>query len=316
MLAMCKSSVLGFVLLFAIIFRLEKPSWKLGGIILVMTAGVVMMVAGETAFNIVGFALLMTASFSSGLRWSLTQILLRRTPATSNPFASLFFLTPIMFLVLLVIAFPAEGLGPLIAGFEKLSESKGLLMGILILLFPGVLAFLMTASEFALLQRTSVVTLSVCGIFKEVITIAAASFVFGDAPLTPINIAGLLITICAIAAYNYIRIKKMKRKVMRQASEVLEENAPMLASEPRADFAQGAERAGRMSTSDMIRHSLSQPTHDSRDRSSSASGPLAPNSRGRSVSLTGSLLSGQRGRSISLTNGTTSLLSKKPTNMS
>lgn len=92
--AMCKSSVLGFVLVFAFIFRLEKPTWKLCAIITVMTIGVIMMVAGETSFNILGFILVMSAAASSGFRWSLTQILLLRNPATSNPFASIFFLAP------------------------------------------------------------------------------------------------------------------------------------------------------------------------------------------------------------------------------
>jgi len=231
---MCKSSVLGFVLIFAILFRLEKPSWKLGAIILVMTIGVVLMVAGETSFNVVGFTLLMTASVASGLRWSLTQMLLRRTPATSNPFSTLFFLTPVMFATLFIIAIPVEGFGPLHDGFIILAETRGLFVGILILLFPGILAFCMTSAEFALLKRTSVVTLSVCGIFKEVLTISAASIVFGD-KLTPINISGLCVTLSAIISYNFIRMRKMKRQEVKKAQEIAEqviaeENAPMLAA--------------------------------------------------------------------------------------
>src|SRR5436190_7783418 len=105
-LAMCKSSVLGFVLVFAFLFRLEKPSWKLAAIITTMTAGVIMMVAGETSFDALGFVLVMSAAASSGFRWSLTQILLLRNPATSNPFSSIFFLAPVMFLTLLVLAIP------------------------------------------------------------------------------------------------------------------------------------------------------------------------------------------------------------------
>jgi len=250
---MCKSSTLGFVLGFAIIFRLEKPSWRLGAIILVMTVGVIMMVAGETAFNTLGFILLMMASFFSGLRWSLTQMLLRRNPATSNPFSSLFFLTPIMFFVLLFIAIPVEGIASLKAGLDDLARDRGHAMGIAIILFPGVLAFLMTSSEFALLKRTSVVTLSVCGIFKEALTIAAAGIIFGD-PLSPINISGLFVTVAAIAAYNIIRLKKMKRKADRQAQETTEEHAPLYVAE---------EPSRRMSTGDMIRQSLHlpQPTH-------------------------------------------------------
>jgi len=211
--AMCKSSALAFVLGFAFLFRLETPSWKLVFIIMTMTAGVIMMVAGEVDFNIIGFILVILAAFFSGFRWGLTQILLLRNPATSNPFSSIFFLAPIMFLSLFILAVSIEGFRPLLQGFHALVEKEGTLGGPLILLFPGVLAFLMTSSEFALLQRTSVVTLSIAGIFKEVVTISAAALVFHD-PLTPINVSGLFVTIGAIAAYNYIKITKMREQAM------------------------------------------------------------------------------------------------------
>lgn len=233
--AMCKSSSLAFVLCFAFLFRLESPSIKLILIIATMTLGVIMMVAGEVAFDVVGFVLVIAAAFFSGFRWALTQILLLRNPATSNPFSSIFFLAPIMFVSLAIIAIPVEGFGPLGGGLTSLAESKGVFVGILILVFPGTLAFLMTASEFALLQRTSVVTLSICGIFKEVVTITAANLVFHD-PLTPINISGLLVTIASIAAYNYIKITKMRadaRKEMEGSPRMEDADgeaaAPMLA---------------------------------------------------------------------------------------
>lgn len=174
---MCKSSVLGFVLLFAFLFNLEQPTWKLCLIIFVMTIGVIMMVAGETAFNALGFVLIMLASVCSGFRWSLTQILLLRNRATSNPFSSIFFLTPVMFLALLILALPIEGPVTVVAGIRKLASSEGGFQSFCLLLFPGILAFLMVSAEFALLKRTSVVTLSVCGIFKEVLTITTAGAV-------------------------------------------------------------------------------------------------------------------------------------------
>ena len=65
---MCKSSSLAFVLLFAFLFRLEQPSWKLCAIIATMTVGVVMMVAGETEFNAIGFVLVMVVATSFSKR--------------------------------------------------------------------------------------------------------------------------------------------------------------------------------------------------------------------------------------------------------
>ncbi|KAG6000476.1 hypothetical protein E4U43_001590 [Claviceps pusilla] len=208
---MCKSSSLAFVLLFAFIFRLETPTWRLVAIIAVMTFGVVLMVFGEVEFKLGGFVLVISAAFFSGLRWSLTQILLLRNPATSNPFSSILFLSPVMFVLLFALAIPVEGFGPLGEGLKLLSAEWGPIWTPLFLLFPGCIAFLMIASEFALLQRTSVVTLSIAGIFKEVVTISAASIVFDD-KLTPINFVGLATTIAAIGAYNYIKITKMRQE--------------------------------------------------------------------------------------------------------
>ncbi|KAI0428100.1 triose-phosphate transporter family-domain-containing protein [Xylaria sp. FL1042] len=213
---MCKSSALAFVLLFAFLFRLETPTWRLVAIIATMTAGVIMMVAGEVEFHLGGFILIISSAFFSGFRWGLTQILLLRHPATSNPFSSIFFLTPIMFATLLFIALPVEGFSNFWDGLQTLSAEWGVLKTPLLLLFPGTIAFLMTASEFALLQRSSVVTLSIAGIFKEVVTIIVAALVFDD-KLTPINISGLLVTLVAIIAYNYIKLTKMRKEAQMDA---------------------------------------------------------------------------------------------------
>lgn len=261
-LAMCKSSVLGFVLVFAFIFRLEKPTIKLCTIIIIMTIGVIMMVAGETAFDPLGFGLVMTAAASSGFRWSLTQIMLLRNRATSNPFASIFFLAPVMFLALLIIAIPVEGPVAVVAGLDRLAKAKGTLPATLILIFPGCLAFLMTASEFALLQRSSVVTLSIAGIFKEIVTITAASVAYDD-KLTPINISGLLVTIATIAAYNYMKINKMRNEARMQAHAEGADYQPVQGDEEGGGIMNGhangksKDPGRRDSTASLIRNSLS-----------------------------------------------------------
>ncbi|KAL4797708.1 triose-phosphate transporter family-domain-containing protein [Aspergillus venezuelensis] len=213
-LTMCKSSALAFVLLFAFVFRLETPSLKLIAIIATMTIGVVMMVAGETAFNAVGFVLIIASAFFSGFRWGLTQILLLRHPATANPFSTLFFLTPVMFISLLLIALAVEGPTEIVTGLTALADAHGVGSGLLLLIFPGVLAFCMISSEFALLQRSSVVTLSICGIFKEVVTITAAGVIFHD-KLTAVNVTGLVVTIGSIASYNYMKISRMRAEAQQ-----------------------------------------------------------------------------------------------------
>ncbi|ONM38181.1 putative sugar phosphate/phosphate translocator [Zea mays] len=75
---MCKSASPIFILLFAFMFRLEKPSFSLLGIMLVVSFGVLLTVAKETEFNLWGFIFIMLAAVMSGFRWSMTQILLQK----------------------------------------------------------------------------------------------------------------------------------------------------------------------------------------------------------------------------------------------
>lgn len=60
--------------------------------------------------NLVRFIAVMTASACGGLRWSLTEVLLRKeSMGLSNPFASIFFLAPAQAVVLLILAAAVEG---------------------------------------------------------------------------------------------------------------------------------------------------------------------------------------------------------------
>ena len=228
---MVKSSTLGFVLAFAILFKLEKFSLKLAGVLVVMIVGVCMMVVGETAFNVIGFVLLLLASAFSGLRWSLTQILLLRHQATANPFATLFYLTPAMFVTLFLLALPVEGISNFLVGLNELAANKGTFWTVCLLIFPGCLAFLMTTAEFALLRRISVVTLSVCGIFKEVITISAGGIIF-DEKLSALNTSGIVVTILAIVGYRYSRLDATQNSTTNDNQRrTSEERAPMLSDD-------------------------------------------------------------------------------------
>ena len=63
-----------------------RPSWNLAGVVAIICTGLIMLVAGETQFNLVGFVLVMTASMLSGLRWTITQVLLQGTDAHGRLF--------------------------------------------------------------------------------------------------------------------------------------------------------------------------------------------------------------------------------------
>jgi solute carrier family 35 protein C2 len=145
---MCKSSSLIFVLFFAFLFRLETFSLRLIAVILLIFGGVVLMVASETAFVLPGFLLVMTASACGGLRWSLTQMLMKnKTMGLDNPAATIFWLAPAMGITIALLSIIWEGWFTIFASpfFQDIAST---LHSALFLVAPGILAFFMVMSEY------------------------------------------------------------------------------------------------------------------------------------------------------------------------
>ena len=53
----------------------------MGSVIAVICVGLILLVYGEAEFNLAGFIIVMTASALSGLRWTITQVLLQGSSA-------------------------------------------------------------------------------------------------------------------------------------------------------------------------------------------------------------------------------------------
>ena len=145
---MCKSSSLIFVLVFAFLFKLEVFSFRLIGVIFLIFAGVLMMVATETQFNLLGFVLITSASALSGLRWSLTHLLLKdEKMGLNNPAATIYWLAPMMGLSLAIVSFSLES-------WMDVVRSKffdGVLVSLntaVFLTIPGFMAFFMVLTEY------------------------------------------------------------------------------------------------------------------------------------------------------------------------
>ncbi|PPQ77189.1 hypothetical protein CVT25_011035 [Psilocybe cyanescens] len=204
---MCKSSSLIFVLGFAFLFRLEVFSWRLVAVILLIFSGVVLMVATEAHFVLQGLILVLSASALGGLRWSLTQVLLKsKNMGFDNPAATIFWLAPTMGITLGLVSAAIEGWASIFRSkfFEGTIRTLGTLF---FLTTPGVIAFCMVLSEFYILQRAGVVPMSIAGIAKEVSTILISSWFFGD-KLTLINGVGVAITVCGIGLFTHHKYRK------------------------------------------------------------------------------------------------------------
>ena len=150
----------------------------------------------------------MAASAMGGLRWVLTQLILRKEGlGLTHPVDTVYHVAPCMAVTLLPFAIAIEG--------KEVMQSELLFAGgidaamnTLIMIFLGAcLAFCLTLSEFLLVSHTSSMTMSVGGIVKEICTILIAVVVGGET-LTDLNILGLAVSICGIVYYNVIKFQK------------------------------------------------------------------------------------------------------------
>ncbi|EIW69991.1 hypothetical protein TREMEDRAFT_38661 [Tremella mesenterica DSM 1558] len=204
--SMCKSSTLIFVLGFAFLFRLESYSLRLIAVISLISFGVFLMVFNTTSVSIPGIIMTFSASALAGLRWALTETLMhKKSMGLSNPFATIFWLAPLMAITLALVSMIVEGWATIwYSGAFDGWSSVGT-MGVILL--PGCIAFAMVASEYFIIQRAGIVPMSVAGIVKEVTTISISAWVFGD-QLTELNIIGVVVTVCGIALYSYHKYQK------------------------------------------------------------------------------------------------------------
>ncbi|XP_021767411.1 probable sugar phosphate/phosphate translocator At1g06470 [Chenopodium quinoa] len=218
---MCKSASPIFLLVFAFAFRLESPSVKLFGIILVISFGILLTVAKETEFEFWGFIFVMLAAVMSGFRWCMTQILLQKESyGLKNPLTFMSYVTPIMAL--------ATGLMSLLLDpwhefpqNEYFNSSWHITRSCLLMLFGGTLAFFMVLTEYVLISVTSAMTVTVAGIVKEAVTIIVAVFYFHD-DFTWLKGIGLLIIMIGVGLFNWYKYQKhQKGEVHENAGEQL-----------------------------------------------------------------------------------------------
>lgn len=196
---MTKSTTIIFILIFAIILGLEKKSWSLVGIVLMIAAGLLMFTYKATQFNLLGFNFLLVASFAAGLRWTFAQLLMQKSKlGLHNPIDMVFHVQPFMFLSLLPFMAWFEGF----QCFDYLStlSPNELWSAFLKVSVGATIAFAMELSEFLVVTYTSSLTLSIAGIFKEIWILVLAIKIDGD-QLSRTNSIGLALCLLGISGH-------------------------------------------------------------------------------------------------------------------
>lgn len=192
---------------------------------------------------LIGSTLVLISSCLSGLRWVYTQLTLRKQqtyeslgslaaeqavadlrtrPATDkkpHPIHTIYQMAPIMGAVLFITSLIIENPFPEIlksnlfstGGEEASVNFKSVMRGLLLLLIPGIEVFFMTICEFGILQTAHVLTLSIAGIVKELLTIICGTFLLGERLRGVSNWAGMCIILLDVAYYNYFRYQQDRK---------------------------------------------------------------------------------------------------------
>ncbi|KAI9014098.1 triose-phosphate transporter family-domain-containing protein, partial [Hyaloraphidium curvatum] len=190
---MIKSAAPIVILFFSFLFGLEQPRFALLIIIVTISAGTALMVFGELRFVLAGFVSASLATLASGLRWTLTHLLLAKEElGINNPVATNLYLAPAMAICMLLVGLALEGLPRMADKGPELFLYVGL---------SGTVAWALVMFEYGVIMTAGALTFSVAGIFKEILTIAVSHLVFGD-QLQAVNLIGLGISLSGIIAYN------------------------------------------------------------------------------------------------------------------
>ncbi|XP_067643533.1 solute carrier family 35 member C2 [Eurosta solidaginis] len=216
---MTKSSTIVFILVFAIMLGLEKKSMFLFLIVGLIAMGLFMFTYESAEFNALGFIFILLASLSSGIRWSFAQFVMQKSKlGLHNPIDMIYFMQPWMILSLLpfLVTFEAQDLYDVLLNLPNISNHV-ILFNIFYVSFGAILAFLMECSEYLVLSKTSGLTLSIAGVFKDICQLALGVQINGD-QLSLINVLGLIVCIIGISMHllhKYLTFTKLDATLHR-----------------------------------------------------------------------------------------------------
>ncbi|EFN88947.1 Solute carrier family 35 member C2 [Harpegnathos saltator] len=212
---MTKSTTIIFILGFSLVFKLEKKSWSLVGIVVMIAGGLAMFTYKSTQFDVFGFILCLLASFSSGIRWTMTQLIMQRSKlGLHDPIEMMYYMQPWMLLPALFVASWFEG-SKIYDNFKNTdwNDIGSVLITASAVIAGAILAFSMEVMEFLVVTYTSSLTLSISGIFKEICILILAFAWKGD-QMTGLNFIGLLMCLGGIILHVVQKILVNRKKAV------------------------------------------------------------------------------------------------------
>ena len=222
-----KTSTIVFTLGLAFLFRFERPTWFLGGVVTLVVVGQVMSVEGDAQFDVFGFIMCLIAALMSALRWIFSQRVMHRdrdepgdhakgikdSHHVSHPVVFVSLIYPIMFVIVFTFSSLKERWWFAIPHSKWLASPIDVFVDLVVFACGASMAFCLTLAEFELLNETSAMSMMFIGVLKDIINIVCGMLLFGD-KFGSANVVGLGLCMVGVVGYNKYKWEQLKLKAL------------------------------------------------------------------------------------------------------
>ncbi|KAB2579607.1 hypothetical protein BFW01_g4925 [Lasiodiplodia theobromae] len=155
--------------------------------------GVFIASVGEIKFDLFGFLIQMSGVGFEATRLVLVQRVLSAPEFKMDPLVSLYYYAPATVLT--------NALPTLIFEYPKLTGAELAKVGFFTLIANASVAFMLNFAVVLFIKRTSAVTLTLCGVLKDILLVVASVVIFWD-PVTGTQIFGYGIALAGLMYYK------------------------------------------------------------------------------------------------------------------
>ncbi|RGP63936.1 duf250 domain membrane protein [Fusarium sporotrichioides] len=182
------------VMLVSWLFGVMDPTIGKVANILVIAMGVAIASAGMIEFSVIGFIFQMGGLAFEAVRVVMTQVMLNGEGLKMDAMVGLYYYAPVVAVLNLLVAFIIEVPHFDMADFDR--------VGFPTLFLNAAVAFTLNFTSMVLIGKTSGLVMSLSGIFKNILLVICSVLIW-HVTITPIQLLGYSITLCALVYYAF-----------------------------------------------------------------------------------------------------------------
>ncbi|OBS22821.1 hypothetical protein FPOA_09146 [Fusarium poae] len=182
------------VMLVSWLFGVMDPTIGKIANILVIAMGVAVASAGMIEFSVIGFIFQMGGLAFEAVRVVMTQVMLNGEGLKMDAMVGLYYYAPVVAVLNLLVAFIIEVPHFDVADFHR--------VGFPTLFLNAAVAFTLNFTSMVLIGKTSGLVMSLSGIFKNILLVICSVLIW-HVTITPIQLLGYSITLCALVYYAF-----------------------------------------------------------------------------------------------------------------